>query len=109
MKKAGLAGFLRHIGLKPYCAGAGWAGAGAAAGGVAGSVGAGAGSVGVVVVVEVSGTPWVVVLSVESLHAATLSRASAETEARTSFFITYLLMVRPHPSRRSVGKCSATP
>jgi hypothetical protein len=44
-----------------------------------------------------------VVVSVESLHAATLNRAKAETEARTSFFITYLLIGRPHPVGGRLG------
>jgi hypothetical protein len=72
------------------------------AGGLAGSIGAGAGSV-----VVVFGTPCVVVVSAESLHAAMLNKARAETEARTSFFMTYLLNGRPHPSRRSMGKMLA--
>jgi hypothetical protein len=41
------------------------------------------------------GTLWVVVLSVESLHAATLRRARADTEARTSFFMIFLLRGTP--------------
>jgi hypothetical protein len=88
VKKAGRTGFFRRIETNPYWAGAaGSAGAGSVAGGVAG---AGAGSV-----VVASGTPWVVVVSVESLQAATLKRAKADTEARTSFFITISFMSRP--------------
>ena len=82
---------------KPYWAGAGSAGAGSigsAAGGLAGSAGAGS-------VVVVSGTLCVVVLSAESLHAATLSKARAETEARTSFFMTISFRGRPSEVRRS--------
>jgi hypothetical protein len=50
---------------------------------------------------------WVVVLSVPlSLHAATPSRAKAETEARMSFFITSLLRKTPLNRERSPGKCA---
>jgi hypothetical protein len=74
--------------LLNYCAGAGAgvAGAGSAgfgASGVAGFIGCSAAG-GLVL--------WVVVLSVPlSLQAATPSKANAETDARTSFFITSLL------------------
>jgi hypothetical protein len=54
-------------------------------------------------VVVVSGTLCVVVVSAESLHAATVNSANAETDARTSFFMTYLLNARPHPTRRRLG------
>jgi hypothetical protein len=88
MKKAGgRTGFFRTC-ARAYCAGAGSAGAGSVAGGVAGSAGAGAGSV-------APGTLSVVVVSVESLQAATVSKARADTEARTSFFITVSLVKRP--------------
>ena len=79
----------------PYWAGSAGAGSiGSAAGGLAGSAGAGS-------VVVVSGTLCVVVLSAESLHAATLSKARAETEARTSFFMTISFRGRPSEVRRS--------
>jgi hypothetical protein len=77
-----------------YCAGAGVAGAGfiSSAGASGAGVGAIAGSDGAGVEFSTGGSMLcVVVVSAESLHAATPNRAIAAVEARISFFISHLL------------------
>jgi len=74
-----------------YCAGAAGAGFISSAGASGAGVGAIAGSDGAGVDVAGGSMLCVVVVSAESLHAATPNRAIAAAEARISFFIFHLL------------------
>jgi hypothetical protein len=58
-------------------------------------------------VVVVSGTLCVVVVSAESLHAATVNSANADADARTSFFMTYLLSAARTPLGGRLGNADA--